>query len=155
MNFKYLGKRVLVKLPEFLLEEFNRGRESHDPVVAGDVRPADVVGESVGQTQEIATGERTPKGELVKKTIDLPDTVNLQIHRDGSAPHLYVTGVPVDALHDVGSDPTAESTDQEVSADKEESAPEVQEAVKPAEPVTWGPAQPVVEPEKAAETPKW
>lgn len=104
----YLGKFYVVELPEHVTDLYNRDNPAISPIPVGTRRPVLVVGEQVGQTQEVDSGTNNPDGTHIMKTVSLPDTVNVVVFHDGAvAPH-YVQGVPIEALVGLDSTPPVE-----------------------------------------------
>lgn len=104
----YVGKTYLVKLPQHVADMYNRDNPAIAPVDAGTQRPVLVVGELLGQVQQVDSGKTNPDGTHIMKDVSLPDTVSVLIYHDGPITPHYVSGVPVEALLDVDSNPETE-----------------------------------------------
>lgn len=102
---QYVGKFFLVKLPQHVTDLYNSDNPALAPVEVGTERPLLVVAETIGQSQDIDSGQLNPDGTHVLKSIPLPDTVNGLVYHDGDVKPRYVTGVPVGDLLAVDSTP--------------------------------------------------
>lgn len=124
---QYTGKFFLVKLPQHVTDLYNGDNPALAPVDVGTERPVLVVGETIGQSQDIDSGRTNPDGTHMQQSISLADTVNVLVFHDGDVKPRYFAGVPVEDLLDVG-------------------APQAQEAPEPA-PATPSSPEPPTRPE--------